>query len=1533
MENAKLKSWADQLLDTGKRNNLINYRHTKRTSVEVLLPTIDELYVKLRNDVSLTIHIPEYQLAKNEIEAKSEFLARNQNNMQKNEILVYSDKSDFRYNIKSIAKKAHVFIDETGVNVTYVALGFVHWTENLSSDYKYRAPLILIPIHLTQGSAIEPYTLSYTGDDIIINPTFSYKLANDYDINLPDFDDDFLLSEYFDQIACIVNKLGWTLTNEAVISLFSFQKINMYKDLHAHEDLILENKNVQYLLGEESEEDALLSFGVNADGIKNPLIELHNVVDADSSQIDAIRMAKAGRSFVLQGPPGTGKSQTITNIIAECIYDGKRILFVSEKLAALNVVFDKLRSIGLSDFCLELHSHKANKKEVIAELNRTLELPPVSVLSAADDILYNEDEQRKKLDLYAYELHKKHDYIDLSLYQLYEKYAKVSKATWVEFNIPEIERKGKIFLAEAIRLLEQYSEYASSYADYKCNPWYGFIVKDMSYAVRKQVIDDLHDISISIEQLEDLLQEIASNYGISGNAYEEACAIRNFFSFIANNEYINPSIFDISNQHNLLKQFADFSSQSEKVLNVKTDILSVYRTDILEIDYESYETKLRNIYSSSIKRLFSKAYKQIIKTISGCRKDGAKVSYSDAIDILGKIRDLRSLEKSFELSYTVVSNNLGTKYKGLETDWKAAIKAINDLSNLSGRFDVSYFSRMPLLEYEISKNMFGKIANQLYELLDRISNLKKRIASYFDKSVYDVETASFDEITFRANGCINAAEKIVEWYSIRENLNSLKELGILGFVDAAIVFVEPSQLKKSFLRRFYFQWIDNIIINNAVFRDFTRVNQDWAVKRFSETDRKQFEINRSRIKSTLSHKRPSLSLMAAGSPVAILRREAQKKRKQKSVRNIFNELGELVQKLKPCFLMSPLSVSTYLDPQSIHFDMVIFDEASQVFPQDALGAIYRASQLIVVGDTKQMPPSNFFAASLDSDDDEEENDVSSFESILDICSTRFPQLRLNWHYRSRNEDLIAFSNKNFYDNTLITFPSPKVKSKGSGVDYYYVNSVYDRASRTNRDEANKVVDLIYEHFRINPERSLGIVAFSTAQQDMIDSILSERRLSNPEFEQFFFKNKNEPFFIKNLETVQGDERDTIIFSIGYGKDASGKLLMNFGPLNKEGGERRLNVAVTRAKDNVKVVTGLHYTDIDLSRTKSEGTRLLREYLDFAENGILALERSVVNNEQDSFDSDFEMEVCSVLRNNGYTVDTQVGCSGFKIDLGIRLPDTSNYVLAIECDGATYHSSRNARDRDRLRQDILEGMGWQFYRIWSTDWFKTREKAEKELLQYVGDAVGKAISIQNIDSMEDVEDSIEGNETDFEVLEVDKPLFEEFNEIDFGVYRGGGKTIQEAIHEIFEENLPVSKEYLLKAYSKEYSPSSRPTNDIRSLIRYCTHLEVLNNYTNIKEDEEYFYPVDESKIKFRMAKPGKTREIKYISPKELAAGMEEIIRQNVIISKDELYKTIAGLCGIQRVGIKVRELLDEAFSVLAGIVNYDGARISLKTGRE
>ena len=438
------------------------------------------------------------------------------------------------------------------------------------------------------------------------------------------------------------------------------------------------------------------------------------------------------------------------------------------------------------------------------------------------------------------------------------------------------------------------------------------------------------------------------------------------------------------------------------------------------------------------------------------------------------------------------------------------------------------------------------------------------------------------------------------------------------------------------------------------------------------------------------------------------------------VRKLIARIPNLLQTLKPCFLMSPLAVSQYLPAgplasDHLEFDVVIFDEASQVLPEDALPAIDRTRQVIVVGDTKQLPPTTFFQSGLgndddESDDDEKENEdrFKGRESILDVMvgqvGAGFAERYLSVHYRSRCESLIRFSNHAFYEDRLLTFPSPD-PAAACVRDEHLPNATYDAGgSRTNRDEAERVTDIVFELMATQTaSESIGVVALSRSQADLIENLIEERRLLNRHLDHRFGDDLPERFFVKNLENVQGDERDHMILSIGFGPTPAGVVRNSFGPINQEGGERRLNVAVTRARKSMTVVHSLRAEDITSGQP---GARQLRRYLEYVRNPELAFESEVTGTGEP--ESPFEEAVLAALRSRGHVVDAQVGVSGYRIDLAIKSEDGEGYDLGIECDGVTYHSSPTARDRDWLRQQVLEGLGWRIHRVWSTAWVRDPE---------------------------------------------------------------------------------------------------------------------------------------------------------------------------------------------------------------------------------
>jgi len=569
---------------------------------------------------------------------------------------------------------------------------------------------------------------------------------------------------------------------------------------------------------------------------------------------------------------------------------------------------------------------------------------------------------------------------------------------------------------------------------------------------------------------------------------------------------------------------------------------------------------------------------------------------------------------------------------------------------------------------------------------------------------------------------------IREWCSWQKARNEAIGLGLSRVVEkiesAAGASTEALVLFEcSFQRALFFA----ILENDKTLRNFYGNEHNENIKQFRDLDVHLAKLTRDIIRARLAagvprdHAANDVSKMEIG----LLRKEIGKRMRHIPVRQLINRIPTLLPRLKPCVLMSPLSVAQYLDASHETFDVVIFDEASQIPVWDAIGAIARGRQLIIVGDPKQLPPTSFFSAGTDEEDDLTPEEYKDMESILDeLMTLGLRHKRLRWHYRSRHEGLITFSNRQYYDNDLLTFPSPEREI--GGVRFHHIpDARYDKGkSRTNRKEAETLVRELVLRLRdpsISP-RSFGVVTFSQAQQALIENLLDEERRKYPEIECHFGDDppvEGEPVFVKNLENVQGDERDVILFSICYGMDEAGKISMNFGPLNREGGERRLNVAVTRAKHEVIVFSGLRGEQIDLTRTQRRGVKDLKYFLEYAEGGPIALISATNGASLEDVDSEFERMVANRIRKAGYDVHHQVGCSGYRIDLAVVDPSASGkYLLGIECDGATYHRAATARDRDKLRQAILEGLGWKLYRIWSTDWWHNADTEMSKLLGFI-----------------------------------------------------------------------------------------------------------------------------------------------------------------------------------------------------------------------
>lgn len=1515
MNKQKLDKWAELLLDTGKRNNLINFRDAKAATVEVLKPDFSTLFDKADNAATLEVFSPlqadedgrrrRKAVTTDQPQTREEYVKAYSDKLKKgNQILVYNAQSDPIAALKNIGKRAKSAMEETGVNIAYMAFGFIEWKEHRNSDCSFKAPVLLAPVSVETSSPLDPVYVKIT-DDILLNPTFAFKLQNEYNVKLPDYKDEGV--SYIKKVAAIARRLGWSVSFDCKIGVFSFLKINMYRDIMDNGEVIANNINVRALNGEAVESAFAATATVNTND------EPHNVVDADSSQEKAVMYAREGKSFVLQGPPGTGKSQTITNIIAECLATGKKVLFVAEKLAALNVVYNKLKDAGLSEFCLQLHSHKANKKAVIGELCSTLRISKSELSSRAATETASMMSAREQLDDYDEELHKTRPVIDKSLYELLESVACYRNAPEISYTL-SVADKGQDFLTQTTDCLSQFAEYRSTVGkDYRANVWYGYVNTDSSHQKTAETRKQLKALRQMCLLLYKLSATLSNDYGFTIKSIAAAEGYRKFFKCTGRSDTLTPALLDKDTIDTTLDIAKQMQHATQIVLKTKEELDETYDDDLFKLDGKTMHKRLIADYRTAISRMSVK-YGKIVKDIQRCRTDGKKVRYTDAVKTTGLLREYQEQLSFLHKCENTLNSKIGS-YDGLNTDWDKVVAELSEATDYVGQLEFGSLAKLTNEQFSAKKMEFNTVAGWLDAAFSDDDAM--RLIADYDKSQYDITGVSLAETFDKISKCLAATDSLDNWRRFCCLTDKLEKLGVIDFVNKALDANVPLEsLDKTFAKMFYTQWVDDVLQSAPVLSQLSRIPHDKLVETFAEKDLLQFEINKAAIKAQLSATRPSLEMISARSQVSALLREGEKKRKQKGIRQLFADTWALTQTLKPCFLMSPLSVSTFLGAD-MTFDVVIFDEASQIFPQDAVGAIYRGKQLIVVGDGQQMPPSNFFNAIAEGDDETDDDDITDYESILDLCSTTLPQLRLKWHYRSRFEQLIAFSNKNYYDNELVTFPSSQRNRKGFGVDYYHVDGLFDRTKRTNFAEAEFIVDLIFENFKRYPSRSVGVVTFSVSQQDLVDKLLAKRRQVEPNFEEFFRPDKDEPFFVKNLETVQGDERDTIILGVAYGRDGQGRLLHNFGPLNRAGGERRLNVAVTRAKLNVQVVSSMHATDIDLTKTQSVGAKLLKEYLDYAEHGTTTIQSAKKTNPFEKYDFALENEICEFLRANGYDAETQVGCSAFKVDIAVKPQRSVNYVLAIECDGRTYHSSKATRDRDRLRQSILQRMGWSYYRVWSTDWFRNKKIEKERLLEAVAKAVGNKNNVASaVAPHESFETHVETPQFEFARYvnaDIDK-LQSEYGEDFLGFLRA-----------VLETEAPIAEDVLLKKIVKVFG-REKVTKAV--VAEWENRLKGCSKY-NIVRRKGFVYLRDKTEYAMRVSDDDKQRNVNDIATEELAAGLLDLVRYSVAIDKTSLFNKMAQYLGYSRAGDAMTTRLNEALYLIRKDIDTDGDVITLK----
>ena len=1354
----KLDGFRRRLLDLTRRNRLLNFRSKGNRSLHIVEEELGPVFERLLQDQKKRqfLSADEAGLVEESAPANptSSDSVHDPTSPQPQDLLsegppTRRGASDLATRLSEtvldrrllhLAREQQSAMQEQGCNILFLAFGMLRWTDSADSKKTNLAPLLLLPVELVRSGVSQRHRMRLLDDDVVVNPTLVELCARDFDLQIPEFEGESAESvdAFFGELEQIVRNVpGWELERELHLGLFSFAKLLMYLDLDPARwpdgSSIREHPLVQALagLGAPAATDGMLEAHELDEKISPQ--ESFQVLDADSSQQVAILGAKQGHSMVIEGPPGTGKSQTITNIIAECLAEGKTVLFVAVKAAALEVVKRRLDQVQLGDFVLEMHSRKANKRTVLDELNRVLNATYTTPQPSPFDARKLE-RTREILNKYSRTMHARIGSLGVTIYQAMGHCARLHSEPESPFGIKGLLQWDQARLDKAEQAVARLARAAERIGDPKTHLWRGVRQTDIKLQARqalKTQLTALRDASIiATETGGELAQRLGSSVALCRRGAKQLVdAVR---AVLAGTELTATEV-----RHDAWNTLPDdvstIISVGRDVVRMRAELADRWKSSAEDVDWSPIASRRRR-KTSWILQLVSPAWHRDTRLIRQHLGEDVELDETQMATDLSNLDTVRESLTQLRSLDARGRELFGDRWQGEGSNWDqlesfaASVVAVR-ASIVAGI--VSEESVAQVIEAKEARSLSGA-AKQFVAAYRAISDATKEIEGILaiDWNTFldgDKQTTLFEDWHSRVRQCLDEDPQLSaldSWMGYQSTKDECKNLTLKQVVDWCISDGWQHGTENwlgAFRRQFYRLWLDEVL---AQMPDVQHIRGDELaslIHQFRFADKHWLETSRGRLVAEVAARRPQqASVAGASSRLGILQAEIRRRRKLKPIRQLLSLVGDVVQTIKPCFMMSPISVSQYLEPAKIDFDVVIFDEASQVEPADAIGAVARAKQLILVGDEKQLPPTSFFA-SIDASTEDDESDESiatdDLESVLAVGQVCLPRrTTLRWHYRSRHQSLIEFSNDQFYDNQLRVFPSPCLDRNELGLSLRYIpDGVYLRGKgQYNPKEAHAVAEAVIKHAREQSKQTLGVGAFSVAQQHAIEDEIEtlRRTLNDPSLETFFEGNEEEPFFVKNLETIQGDERDVILLSIGYGPDQNRRILRNFGPLNREGGWRRLNVLITRSRRRCVVFSSMKSEDLQVDPSNPRAVRALRDYLHFAEFGALP---TGIEYRQDH-DSPFEQDVCLELRKHGWIVHAQVGCAGFWIDLAVVDPHKpGRYLLGIECDGATYHSSATARDRDRLRQEVLEGLGWKVHRIWSTDWFHHRSDTLQLLL--------------------------------------------------------------------------------------------------------------------------------------------------------------------------------------------------------------------------
>lgn len=1528
-EVSKKILWERKLLDLGLRNTLVNMRMSK-TMIPLLSPSLDETENVLASGSDFAVfprpadwHIPASELGFENMHDLGSFAELIQSEFKAKRLRSSLGDAELTRTIRELYRSSKTVMEENGSNTLYLALGLLRWYETDRSTKPRYAPIVLLPVELIRKSAALGYVIRLRDDEPQMNITMLEKLKQDFDIVIHGLDP-LPQDEHGIDIRRVLTVLRkaimcrprWDVLESSYLGIFSFSQFVMWNDIRNRADDLAENKIVRSLMDGKLAWDAEpmeIADRVPEEGVLLPL-------PADASQLFAIQAACRNESFVLHGPPGTGKSQTITALIANALAQDKTVLFVAEKMAALEVVQKRLTAIGIEPFCLELHSNKAKKKAVLEQLNRVTE---VTRFTTAEEYAHRAEQLahlRAELDTYAAELHRVLPH-GMTLHELIDRYEEVRHAPDVRaFSASFAEKATQSLLEQQIASIEQLVAAAKAVGHPHNHPLCMIGSTQYSQHLRAVLSDNLQQYRHALQTLASASTAFAEAIGESGpftyDALLRLSVLAKELSFWAT----CPRAWSTAeNAGHYLHAVRKMAQHFIEVQNRHREISKYWHDGFFTEDGAALSAKWKQAGEKWFApRAFSRyKLKKHVATYAKIAPDSKTLDNHFAD--LAEYQAEKAIADALWEQYGPDLGDLGTE---ANTDWpqiyaraKAATESLHTLQTIHHAEEVRHRvggirTLVPTID----------AMNAAWTALEAPkSTVESLLLLTFDKTN--------DWLTQQLSACDTIdchRDEVKEWISWNAAAANCRDATLDNVIDAYCGGLAHEDVLPAYRKAVLNALIMHAIDRCPALNTFSGAVFNEKLARFKRLDQEMITVAQKEIFCRLAAKVPNFTREAVqSSEIGILQRAIRSGGRGISIRKLFEQIPNLLPRLCPCMLMSPISAAQYLDPQREPFNIVVFDEASQLPTGKAVGALARGQNAVIVGDPKQMPPTTFFATNTIDDDNPA---IEDLESILDDClAINMPQTHLLWHYRSRHESLIAFSNSRFYNNKLYTFPS--VNDRASKVRLVHVDGVFDRGhSRQNQAEAEAILAELQRrcHDPALAKMSVGVVTFNIAQQNLIDDLLTEACKTDPQLEAWAFESE-EPVFIKNLENVQGDERDAILFSIGYGPDENGRVYMNFGPLNRDGGWRRLNVAVSRARCEMVVFATLRPEQIDLSRSGAEGVAALKAFLEYAAGVPIPQDENSVAAAQVT-SCGIADTICRFLQKNGYETDRSVGHSAYRIDIGVIDPaHPDQYLLGILLDGAAYGAAKTTRDRELTQLDVLNGLGWHILRVWTMDWWDNRRKELARILTELENI--RTHPEQSAEITRPVKTSVPNWTEDLDLMKAETPesapytavpysptsLRKEVLLLDTLLQPQMLHSIQRRITMVVNHEAPVSEDLLLRRVAQSYG-FARVVPRLQD--RFDEILHAMRLKQTLQDDGTRFYwkrgQSPSAYTTFRVGGVGEyKRDPRDVPVQEAANAVYRVLYDQISLSEVDLLREAAKQLGFQRLSASVIGLIANA----------------------